>query len=258
MKLFESFFLGALQGIAEFLPISSSGHLLIAQEILNVNYQGNVLEVATHLGTLLSIIVVFRNEIISLIAGMKNKKNQYYVICVIIGTIPAAAFGLFVKTFTLDLIENIFVVAISLLITGLLLMKTKKIKIRSFTISFKIAILIGFSQAIAVFPGISRSGITIVTALYLGLSKKEATKFSFFLAIPVILGAGIITFFDQKSLILVSNEPSFFAFATISSFFTGLIFLSFLLSVIRKNNFYLFGYYCFFASALSFAIFILK
>ena len=91
MKLFESFILGALQGIAEFLPISSSGHLLIAQEIMNVNYQGNVLEVATHLGTLLSIIVVFRNEIISLITGLKNKKNQYYVICLIIGTIPAAA-----------------------------------------------------------------------------------------------------------------------------------------------------------------------
>ena len=74
MKLFESFILGVLQGIAEFLPISSSGHLLIAQEIMNVNYQGNVLEVATHLGTLLSIIAVFRNEIISLITGLKNKK----------------------------------------------------------------------------------------------------------------------------------------------------------------------------------------
>ena len=74
MKLLESFILGVLQGIAEFLPISSSGHLLIAQELMNVNYQGNVLEVATHLGTLLSIIVVFRNEIISLIAGIKIKK----------------------------------------------------------------------------------------------------------------------------------------------------------------------------------------
>ena len=99
MKLLESFILGVLQGIAEFLPISSSGHLLIAQEVMNVNYQGNVLEVATHLGTLLSIIVVFRNEIISLIAGIKNKKNQYYVIYVIIGTIPAVAFGLLIKIF---------------------------------------------------------------------------------------------------------------------------------------------------------------
>ena len=88
MKLLESFILGVLQGVAEFLPISSSGHLLIAQEVMNVNYQGNVLEVATHLGTLLSIIVVFRSEIISLIIGIKNKKNQYYVIYVIIGTIP--------------------------------------------------------------------------------------------------------------------------------------------------------------------------
>ena len=125
MILLESFILGVLQGIAEFLPISSSGHLLIAQELMNVNYQGNVLEVATHLGTLLSIIVVFRNEIISLITGIKNKKNQYYVIYVIIGTIPAVAFGLFVKIFIFDLIENIFVVAISLFITGLLLLKKK-------------------------------------------------------------------------------------------------------------------------------------
>ena len=258
MKLFESFILGALQGIAEFLPISSSGHLLIAQEIMNVNYQGNVLEVATHLGTLLSIIVVFRNEIISLITGLKNKKNQYYVICLIIGTIPAAAFGLFAKIFMLDLIENIFVVSVSLLITGLLLLMTKKIKIRFFPISLKIAILIGISQAIAIFPGISRSGITIATALYLGLCKEEATKFSFFLAIPVILGAGILTFLDQKSLILIYNQPSFFALASISSFVTGLIFLSFLLNVIRKGNFHLFSYYCFFASAISLYITIIK
>ena len=180
MILLESFILGVLQGIAEFLPISSSGHLLIAQELMNVNYQGNVLEVATHLGTLLSIIVVFRNEIISLITGIKNKKNQYYIIYVIIGTIPAVAFGLFVKIFIFHLIENIFVVAISLFITGLLLLKTKKIKNRSLPISFRIAIIIGLSQAVAVFPGISRSGITIVTALYLGLCKEEATKFSFF------------------------------------------------------------------------------
>ena len=109
------------------------------------------------------------------------------------------------------------------------------------------------SQAVAVFPGISRSGITIVTALYLGLCKEEATKFSFFLAIPVIIGAGILTFFDQKSLILVANQPSFFAMASISSFVAGLIFLSFLLNVIRKDNFHLFSYYCFFASAISLA-----
>ena len=86
MKLLESIILGAIQGIAEFLPISSSGHLLIAQELMNVNNQGNVLEVATHLGTLLSIIVIFRNEIISLITGIKNKKNQfdslwYFILC---------------------------------------------------------------------------------------------------------------------------------------------------------------------------------
>ena len=141
------------------------------------------MEVATHLGTLLSIIVVFRNEIISLITGIKIKKSilRYFVI---IGTIPAVAFGLFVKIFIFDLIENILVVAISLFITYSF--KTKKIKIRSLPISFKIAILIGLSQAVAVFPGISRSGITIVTALYLGLCKEEAAKFSF-LAIPVIL-----------------------------------------------------------------------
>ena len=128
MKLLESFILGVVQGIAEFLPISSSGHLLIAQEVMNVNYQGNVLEVATHLGTLLSICVIFRNEIISLITGIKNKKNQYYVIYLIIGTIPAVAFGLFVKIFIFDLLENIFIVSISLFITGLLLLKTKKNK----------------------------------------------------------------------------------------------------------------------------------
>ena len=81
MKLLESFILGVLQGIAEFLPISSSGHLLIAQELMNVNYQGNVLEVATHLGTLLSIIVVFRNEIISLITGIKKKKSILRYLC---------------------------------------------------------------------------------------------------------------------------------------------------------------------------------
>ena len=258
MKLFESFILGVIQGIAEFLPISSSGHLLIAQEIMNVNYQGNVLEIATHLGTLLSIIAVFRNEIFSLVAGIKNKKNQIYVIYMIVGTIPAVAFGLFVKIFMLDLIENIFFVSISLSITGLLLLETKKIKIRSLPLSFKIAILVGLSQAIAVFPGISRSGITIATALYLGLCKEEATKFSFFLAIPVIFGAGILTLFDKKSLILLSSQQSFFALALISSFVTGLIFLSFLLNVIRKDSFYLFSYYCFFASALSLAIFIIK
>ena len=242
MGIFEAILLGAVQGVTEFLPISSSGHLVIFQKYFEVGNSGNSFEILVHLGTLGSIIVVFFDEIKLIIQNVKSQKTQNYILFVIVGTIPAGIFGLGLRDVFESSFRNLTLVGIFLIFTGTVLFLSMSLKKADEQITYTKSILIGFAQALAIFPGISRSGMTICTALFLGIGPKEAARFSFLLAIPAISGAGAITMVDVGTNFQMSIYVA--AAALISSFFTGLFSLKWLINWLRNGKFHYFGLYC--------------
>ena len=244
MTLLEAIILGIIQGLTEFLPISSSGHLVLGQDVLDVKLEGNNFEIVTHLGTLVSVLCIFWKEILSLILNINDKITRNYIFYLIIGTIPAVIIGFGAKYYISELFDSVQLVSVALIFTGLILFFSQKVKKNSLPIDVSKALLIGISQAIAIIPGISRSGITICTALALGMSGKDAAKFSFLLAIPAISGAGLLWILDSQSNISFIPFTSLIM-AFLSSFIVGYICLKWLLNLLESGKFYFFGYYCF-------------
>ena len=253
MTLLDAITLGAIQGITEFLPISSSGHLVLGQALLGIVLPGNEFEVITHLGTLLSVFCIFWTDIIKLISGIRDIKTKKYILYLTIATIPAVVVGLTSKSFISVLFESIHLVSISLIFTGLILFLSQKLIQRSETMTIKKGFLIGLSQAIAIIPGISRSGMTISMGLALGISGKEAAKFSFLLAIPAITGAGILTLMDTSFSTMTIPASSLIA-AFLSSFIIGYLSLKWLFGLLESGKFHLFGYYCILIGLLTLVI----
>ena len=255
MSFIDAFIIGALQGLTEFLPISSSGHLVIMQHLLNVNIAGNLVEVAAHVGTLLSVIIFYKKkEIINICLTLKTKETQSYIAILFLATLPSILFVLYAKNFILSFFESQKYVGVALFLTGIVLFLSILSKKTSSTINIKKAVLIGLAQAFAIIPGISRSGMTITTALILGIAKKEAAKFSFFLAIPAILGATVLTIFDAK----FAFESTFIlpiALIVVVSFISGYYALKALIKVLESGKLYYFGFYCLIIGLISFLSF---
>ena len=243
MSFLEIIFLGLVQGVTEFLPVSSSGHLVLMQSFIGVEEPGSIIEIVLHLGTLLSIVVVFYNDISNMISSIFLKETQKFVLLIIIATIPAIILGLSFKDFIYSLFDSKKAVSIFLLFTGLVLIFSTFFKSKSISISYYQALLIGFAQALAIFPGISRSGMTISLSIMLGVDPKESARFSFFLALPVILGATLVTLLDNGGDI--NQIPFYILFGGfVSSFLSGIISLKILFKFLEKGNFYFFGIYC--------------
>lgn len=252
MTIIESIILGIIQGLTEFLPVSSSGHLVLFQKVLGINQPGNYFEVLVHLGTLASVIFVFYDDLKSIFFSLHMKETQTFILFIVIGTIPAIIIGFGFKDIFHYLFENVKAVGFALLFTGIILISSSKFKYNNKNLNWQKSIMIGFVQALAIIPGISRSGITICMALFLGLSPKKAARLSFLLAIPVISGAGLLTALnvDEGSQLTFSVAISGF----ISSFVIGIIALKWLLSWLEKGKFYYFSYYCFFIGLLTILI----
>ena len=257
MNEIDAIILGVIQGLTEFLPVSSSGHLEITRELLNTNQlpSDNLLMTSVlHFATALSTILVFRKDIYDLIKGLfdkENKTSKSYVIKILIAIVPAGLVGFLLS----DEIEflfsgNMILVGIMLIITGTLLFLTKILKTKNFKISSVHALIIGLSQAFAVIPGISRSGATICTSLFLGNNKSEAAKFSFLIVIPVIFGAILK---DVLSGDIFDNEIkiSILIIGFISSFLTGVLACKLMLKIVANNNLIYFSFYCFLFGIIS-------
>lgn len=251
MNIFESIILGIIQGLTEFLPISSSGHLVLSQHFLGINLDGILLEVVLHLGTLFAILIYYKDELKKMILQsiQGNIDKQKYFLYIIIASIPIGYIGFFHG----DFIEVFFIpsiVILALFINGLILASTFFLSNHSTkNLTFKIAFLIGISQVFALVPGISRSGITISIALVLGLKHIEAAKFSFFLAIPGLFGAGIIQIMNIEN---INNIPfTNLILGFIFSLLVGYFIIDWLLKVISKGKFYYFSFYCIFLSIIS-------
>jgi undecaprenyl-diphosphatase len=199
MTIGDSILLGILQGITEFLPVSSSGHLAVAQQIMNVSQPGVNFEIALHLGTLLSIFVVLGKDIRDVLVSLKSKQTQRLILFVIIGTVPAAIMGLSLKSEISAASECLPMVGVGFLVSALFLFMMRFASNINVKMNITKTIIIGFAQAAALFAGISRSGMTISSARLMGIHAKEAFRFSFFLAIPAILGSGILLLRDLST-----------------------------------------------------------
>ncbi|MBN2281907.1 MAG: undecaprenyl-diphosphate phosphatase [Candidatus Marinimicrobia bacterium] len=258
MNFIESLLLGMIQGLTEFLPVSSSGHLVIFQKLLGIASDNLAFEIIVHLGTLMSVFVVFYNDLLNLIKslciGIRNPKSAYIqdeyfklAIQIMVGTIPAVFAGLLFKDFFERIFHNSSLVGITLIITGAILLSTKFLNKIDKKLSLINSLLIGTGQALAIFPGISRSGTTISTALFCGISKREAARFSFLLSIPAILGAAVLEIKDLIISGISGQQILSLATGFLSSFLVGYLAIRFLLNIINKGKFFWFAPYCFLA-----------
>lgn len=202
MDLFQAVFLAIVQGLTEFLPISSSGHLIVPAVVFGWPDQGLAFDVAVHVGTLLAVLIYFRKDVKAILAGwfaqvLRQTPNHEAQLgwAVIIGTIPAVVAGLLMSDLIATHLRAIEVIAGTSILFGLLLLysdfKGQKSKTLQ-NIDWKVALLIGLAQAVALIPGTSRSGITITCALLLGFTRESAARFSFLLSMPTIMGAGLL------------------------------------------------------------------
>ena len=173
---------------------------------------------------------------------MNEKNNQLFILYLIIATLPSIFAGLLLKDYFLKIFDNVHLVGIALCSTGLLLILSKRFKNNQKEITFSSSIVVGIAQAIAIIPGISRSGSTISMCMYLGIPPKEAARFSFLLSIPVILGASILGFIEIESNNIFNNLTLTIAITT--SFVTGVLALKVLLKILEAGRFYFFGFYC--------------
>jgi len=242
MNIITSIFLGFLQGLTEFLPVSSSGHLVLVQSLLPGFTQVGVLfDVFLHFGTLFAVLVFFRKEILKL-------PPKYYLYLAL-GTIPAAFIGYFFKSQLESLFTSTKLVGFALLATGLVNLLTDKIESTGKKLSFKNSFITGVAQAIAIIPGISRSGTTIFASVAQGVDKKSAAKFSFLLSIPAVLGANILEFATHG--VSEIGNYTFYLTGFVFSFISGLLAIYLVFKFLTQRKFKIFAYYCFIVGILA-------
>lgn len=244
MTTFQSIVLALVQGITEFLPVSSSGHLVLFQNLFGITDPPVFFDVLLHFGTLGAILIFLRKEIWLLIKNWKSNLNVWKLL--IIGSIPAAILGYWVNNMIEEIFSSIKLVGLMWLIMGLILILTKKLKKdeekeKLEEIKWSDAIIIGLFQTFALFPGISRSGSTIIGGLWRKLSAKTAFTFSFLLSIPAILGAtGLQLIKNGTDGVTLING----IFPMIMAGLVGYFSLKFLQKTLISQKFYLFGFYC--------------
>lgn len=262
MTLLKAIILGVVQGLTEFLPISSSGHLVIFSHFLGLdrlpqNFRVSF-DVILHLGTLVAVIFFFRSEVVEIIRSSftgrseRSRKNRRLLLLLLLATIPAALLGkLFGDTFE-SIFSSPWKVGILLIVTGSMLFLGEafsKPQKEIDEISFKGALAVGFAQALAIAPGISRSGSTIVAGMLTGTKRSDAARFSFLLSIPIIAGAA---FTKINFIFKISSEAAIpvsmgFVFSVLSGYFA----IQFLIGYLERNRLYPFAYYCWAAGIIA-------
>ena len=247
-EIIRAIILGLVQGITEFLPISSSGHLEIFNKILSEKHQENMtMTVVLHFATALSTLVVFRTDIFSVFNGLikKDEGSFSFSVKILLSMIPAAIIGLIFKNDIEKLFQgNLLLVGGMLLFTGLLLLLANKSKSNIKNVSYKDAFVIGVSQAIALLPGVSRAGSTISTSVILGIDKEKSAKFSFLMVIPLIFGMMIKSIFDGD-IVFNSSEFVPILIGFLFAFVTGLFACKLMIRLVKNSKLIYFSFYCF-------------
>lgn len=259
MELLEPFLLGILQGVTEFLPVSSSGHLVLAQGLLNRDLeQGITFEIVVHFGSLFSILIYFRKRILEILQNMagylvdfqnygQNWKNNYEVrisVYILLSMVPAGIVGFTLK----DSIEGLFsspgLVSVMLLVTGGILYTNKFLDEGDSNVTPSKAFLVGLAQAFAMLPGISRSGTTITIGNMLGIKRDRIAEFSFLMLIPVLAGAMLLEVRNLSEGGSDGYSVSYLGVAFISSLVSGYYSLKYLIKLFKSRGLHYFSYYC--------------
>jgi undecaprenyl-diphosphatase len=257
MTVIEAILLGIVQGVTEFLPVSSSGHLTVARNLMGLDEIPMLFDVMMHLPTLLAVVIVFRKRIGALFASLfrfltrstreDDGVNLRLIVIIIIASLTTAVIGLGIerlqKSFSVSikLVGVFFLVTAAVLIVSRFFNGSRGYGSRGYeSLRLKDALLTGAAQGLAVLPGISRSGMTIAASLACGIERKKAGEYAFILSIPAILGALTL---EIKDLDLLPVDPYFLTAGMISSFVVGLLSLLLLLRIIRKGRLYLFSIY---------------
>lgn len=254
-NLLTSVVFGVVQGLTEFLPVSSSGHLEIAKYVMrdgSLARQSMMMTVVLHFATALSTIVIFRKDIAEIFAGLKKpSKDQtefWFCVKIVLSLIPAAVVGVVYA----DQIESLFkqdmlLVGLMLMVTGGLLLMADRAQTTEKPVSLLNAIFIGVSQAIAILPGISRSGATISTSVLLGIDREQAARFSFLMVVPLIFGkmAKDVLFAIKDGTPLFADQPLPLLIGFITAFLTGLVACLWMIRLVKACQLTWFSIYCF-------------
>lgn len=254
--------LGIVQGLTEFLPVSSSGHLELAKYFLgdtSMAKESLLMTIVLHAATALSTVVVFRKDIRQIFAGLfrfQDNEETRFSLKIIVSMIPAGLVGFFYED-ALDALfdKQVLLVSMMLIVTGLLLLLADRIKSGKAELNFKNALLIGIAQAIAILPGISRSGATISTSVMLGVDRAQAARFSFLMVLPLILGKIAKDILDGD----IGQSDRLFELGAgfVAAFLTGLFACTWMIRIVKNSRLHYFAYYCMAAGALAIAIYTL-
>lgn len=234
MNIFQAGILGIVQGLTEFLPVSSSGHLVLFQSFIpGFSQPGVLFDAYLHLGTLLAVLVFYYKRILKL--------DFKYLKILVLATIPAVIVGFLLKDYIDLIFQNTKLVSLALIITGFMNLRTDTNKESSEGLNGKKGFFIGLFQAFAILPGISRSGSTIFAGTYFGMQKEKAAEFSFLLSVPAIMGANVLEIIKGGTNELFSVN---YIAGIICSFIVGFVCIKLLLNILKSNKFKYFGYYC--------------
>ncbi len=245
MSIIEALLLGIVQGLTEFIPVSSSGHLIIVHDIFGSSENTLAFDVALHVGTLIALLVFFRNELWSLAKNaFKNNQEGKLARLIVLATLPAATIGFLLGDFIDDKVRSTLVVACTLGIVGILMLLADKYATNTEDKdkypTTKQGMIVGFAQVFALIPGVSRSGATITAGIFAGLGRELATKFSFFLAVPIVAGSAFGILLKDSSLITFDGS---LMVGVVAAFISGLFAIKFMLGVIKKVGLKPFAYY---------------
>ncbi len=265
MSLFEALIFGIVQGITEFLPISSTAHIIITELLLGYNFPGLAFEIYLHLASVFAVMVYFRRELWAMIKGfflyfsdrsVENRIHFYFGLYIIVATLITGSLGLLLKNLVVDVMKTPSFIAAALAVTGTALIFIERFKEygsrNEEKMTFLDSIIVGFGQTLAVLPGISRSGSTLIAALWAGLDRDTAVRYSFLLFIPVILGSTVLAVNDVSVAIwgAIGTAPLLVSF--IATFIFSLVGIVWLIDFLKRGRLLYFAVYCYLVAFLVF------
>lgn len=250
LLLGKGLILGIVEGLTEFLPVSSTGHLILVGDLLDFNDdRGKVFEIAIQTGAMLAIIWEYRRRFGAVLAGLASDKGaRNFVLNILVAFMPAAVLGLAFSRYIKAYLFKPVPVALAFIVGGFVILWVERRRKPAVTVedvddmSWKDALKVGFAQALALIPGTSRSGATIIGGLLFGFSRKAATEFSFFLAVPTLIAAGAYDLFKHRDLLSV-EDAGLFAVGFVAAFFSAFLCVRWLLGYIARHDFVVFAWY---------------
>jgi undecaprenyl-diphosphatase len=259
LSILDSILLGILQGITEFLPVSSDGHLVVVQQMLGFEHSLLAYDVFIHIGTLLAVIAYYHRELIQLVVGVfggaNAAPNRRLLSLLVVASLPTAIIGLALKSLVHDLNTSALAAALGWLVTGVILLMASRTQIATNSareISYQDALLMGIAQGIAVLPGVSRSGSTVATGLFRGIQAPAAANFSFLMSIPAVAGALLLQIDDLHGL--TQHDWSVYITGGIAAALTGFVAIWGLLKLLNRRIIAPFGWYCLLAGVVTIAV----